>query len=232
MELEVKVYNKKAEEKEKKKIKILPVYSKTDKDLVSFVLRGMLANARAPIAHVKTRGEVKGGGRKPWRQKGTGRARAGSIRSPLWKGGGVVFGPQKQRNFAQKINKKMRKKALALALKDKIEQNKLIILETPDFNKTKDFYNFILKIVGQGKKIIYFMDPSEKKLGRFLRNIADLKVLFPDTLNLKDILWADFLLSSSLGFKDIEKRLNFPLASSKKKQDKSEKIKKQKVNLG
>src|SRR3989338_3722744 len=77
--------------------------------LVHQVVVAEQANARRPIAHTKTRGEVRGGGRKPWRQKGTGRARQGSIRAPQWKGGGVVFGPTKERNFSKKINKRMRR---------------------------------------------------------------------------------------------------------------------------
>ncbi len=104
-----------------------------------------LANARKVLAHAKDRSEVSGGGRKPWRQKGTGRARHSSIRSPLWVGGGVTFGPTKNRNFAKKINKKMKRKALFMALSDRVKENQLVILdkfESQDF-KTKEFVALI-----------------------------------------------------------------------------------------
>ena len=95
---------------------------KWNPDLVHQVLAAQESNARKPLAHAKGRGEVRGGGKKPWRQKGTGRARHGSIRSPLWKGGGVTHGPTKERNFEKKINKKMRRAALFSILSRKTKE--------------------------------------------------------------------------------------------------------------
>lgn len=95
------------------------------------------ANARVPVAHVKGRGEVSGGGKKPWRQKGTGRARHGSIRSPIWVGGGVTHGPTKDKIFSKKINKTMRRKALLVALSQKVRDNEVIILDTLSFANPK-----------------------------------------------------------------------------------------------
>ncbi|MES2014607.1 MAG: 50S ribosomal protein L4 [Patescibacteria group bacterium] len=108
--------------------------------LVRQVLLAMQANARAPIAHAKGRGEVRGGGKKPWKQKGTGRARHGSIRSPIWRGGGKAHGPQKERDFSQKINKKMRSKAVATVFSDKLRGGKLLFVDSLPFTtpKTKD----------------------------------------------------------------------------------------------
>ena len=102
----------------------------------SLLLNG---NARRPIANTKTKGEVRGGGKKPWRQKGTGRARQGSIRSPQWVGGGITFGPTRERNFSVKVNRKAKRKALFMALSDKVADEKLVILEnfTPSAPKTK-----------------------------------------------------------------------------------------------
>jgi len=103
---------------------------KLNPDLVHQVATSQMANRRQVIAHTKDRGEVRGGGKKPWRQKGTGRARHGSIRSPLWKGGGVTFGPTKERNFKKIIPKKMKRKALFMVLSAKAKENLLIILDT------------------------------------------------------------------------------------------------------
>jgi len=98
-------------------------------DLLHQIVTSSMANERRVIAHAKNRGEVRGGGKKPWKQKGTGRSRQGSIRSPLWKGGGVTFGPRNNRVFKKKIPKKMRKKALFMVLSEKLRHNLLILLE-------------------------------------------------------------------------------------------------------
>ena len=98
--------------------------------LMHQVVTSMQDNARTPVAHVKDRGEVRGGGKKPWRQKGTGRARHGSIRSPIWKGGGVTHGPRKDKDYSRAIPKKMRAKALFMALSRKLRDGQLIFVET------------------------------------------------------------------------------------------------------
>lgn len=108
--------------------------------LIHQVVTAMAANARAAVAHVKGRAEVSGGGKKPWAQKGTGRARHGSIRSPIWRGGGITHGPLKEKNFEQKINKKMRAKALAVVLSDKVRESRLMLVDSVPLTnpKTKD----------------------------------------------------------------------------------------------
>ena len=117
-------------------------------DLVHQVVVSQMANRRQVIAHTKDRGEVRGGGRKPWRQKGTGRARAGSIRSPLWRGGGVTFGPTKERNFKKTIPQKMRRKALFMVLSQKLKDNEIIILDGLNLKKpkTKEMTSIIQKL--------------------------------------------------------------------------------------
>lgn len=105
--------------------------------LVQQIVLGMQANARTPVASTKGRGEVRGGGRKPWKQKGTGRARHGSIRSPLWRGGGTTHGPLKERTYEQKLNKKMRAKALAIALSAKLQDGKILFVESLTMKEPK-----------------------------------------------------------------------------------------------
>lgn len=130
---------------------------KVSPELVSQAIVAQQANARQVIANTKDRGEVRGGGRKPWRQKGTGRARHGSIRSPLWRGGGITFGPTKNRNFSLKINKKAKRKALLMVLSNKAESQKLILLDKLEIDqpKTKKFFEILknLKLRAESKKV-------------------------------------------------------------------------------
>jgi large subunit ribosomal protein L4 len=106
-------------------------------DLVHQVVTAMQANARKGTAHAKTRGEVRGGGRKPWQQKGTGRARHGSTRSPIWKGGGVTHGPRKDKSYAQKINQKMRQKALLVSLSRKFKDGEIMFVDSLEMAQPK-----------------------------------------------------------------------------------------------
>lgn len=108
--------------------------------LIYQVVNAFAANARTPVAHTKTRGEVRGGGKKPWKQKGTGRARHGSSRSPIWKGGGITFGPRNDKDYSQKVNKKMRARALATALSGKFASGSVLMVDAFPFTspKTKD----------------------------------------------------------------------------------------------
>lgn len=114
-------------------------------DLIHQVVIAEAANMRNSVAHTKGRGEVSGGGKKPWKQKGTGRARHGSTRSPLWVGGGVTHGPRKEKDYSQKVNRKMKAKALYVVLSEKLRKNEIIFLDSLDIpaRKTKDGVNVI-----------------------------------------------------------------------------------------
>lgn len=125
-------------------------------DLVHQVVVSMQGNARAGTAHAKTRGEVRGGGRKPWRQKGTGRARHGSTRSPIWVGGGVAHGPRADKKYARKINRKAAKKALLVALSQKLREGELVLVDAlrMDAPSAQEAKTFLSAFAGAGFKVM------------------------------------------------------------------------------
>ncbi len=143
--MKLPVYNTKGVEVKKIEVSDEIFGLKWNADLVHQAVTSILSNARTPIAHTKNRGEVRGGGKKPWQQKGTGQARHGSRRSPIWVGGGITFGPRNEKNYGRKVNKKMRAKALATVLSQKIRDNELILVESFSFAapKTVDAKNIL-----------------------------------------------------------------------------------------
>jgi len=178
-------------------------------DLLHEVYVSMDSNQRISIAHTKGRGEVSGSGKKPWKQKGTGRARVGSVRSPIWRGGGIVFGPKKDRNFKKKINKKANTKAILMALSEKLRSEKLIVVDRIEAanKKTKDIANGLsaLKIKGS---ILINLAQSEKENYLYMRNIKTLKCIPVDNLNVLDILNHKSLILSEESVKYLEKKYN------------------------
>lgn len=163
--------------------------------LVHQVLTAQEANARSPWAHAKGRGEVRGGGRKPWKQKGTGQARHGSRRSPIWAHGGVAHGPSKDRDYSEKVNKKMKAGALASVLSKKLKDNEIRVVESLAMStaKTKDFAALARPMVGATKRqknlnLLLVPATGEKNLFRAARNVPKTKVLGANSLNVKDIL--------------------------------------------
>jgi len=157
-------------------------------------------------SHTKTRGEVRGGGAKPWRQKGTGRARQGSIRSPLWKGGGVVFGPRKEENKIKRIPKKMKRKAILGVIRNKIETSSLILVEKLNLKerKTKEALKKIenLPIKEEGSKLLIFSREEKEDIKPF-RNLKEVKVTLVDKLNIYDLLESSFLVFTKKAFDKI-----------------------------
>lgn len=152
------------------------------------VVKNYLANQRQGTQSAKTRAEVRGGGKKPWRQKGTGRARQGSIRAPQWVGGGVVFAP-KPRDYRYRLPKKVKRLAMKSALSSKVQTENIIVLDELNLNapKTKDMVN-ILKNLNVEKKALIVMDEKNDNIIRSARNIPGVTTTLVTTLNVYDIL--------------------------------------------
>jgi large subunit ribosomal protein L4 len=174
--------------------------------LLHDVVRMQLAGRRAGNACTKTRVEVSGGGAKPWRQKGTGRARAGSRRSPIWRGGGVIFGP-KPRDYSFKLNRKVKKQAIAMAMSARLQEGNLVILDAFQLEaiKTKDFMN-VMNLL-QIDNCIIVTDGSNDNLNKSSRNANGYKVLSVDGLNVYDILLHKKLVLVQPAIESLEKRL-------------------------
>ncbi|MBW2684084.1 MAG: 50S ribosomal protein L4 [Deltaproteobacteria bacterium] len=170
------------------------------------VVRMQRAGRRAGNASTKTRIEVSGGGAKPWRQKGTGRARAGTRNSPIWRGGGVAFGP-KPRDYSFKLNRKVKKQAIAMAMSARLQEGNLIILDdfTMDRIKTKEFVG-IMDVLDADNALI-IADNSNDQLNKSSRNVNGYKVLPVDGLNVYDILLHKKLILVQPVIESLEKRL-------------------------
>lgn len=163
--------------------------------VVQQAIRTIQANRRQPIAHTKDRSDVRGGGKKPWRQKGTGRARHGSSRSPLWIGGGVTFGPTKERNFSLKMNRKAKRAALFMGLTDKAQDKKIVVLDTLSLPsiKTKMLADMLKKL--PVKKTVLLILPSvDQAVIKSARNIPSLTTIQASSLNLEAILKHEYML--------------------------------------
>ena len=174
--------------------------------IVHRALVRQMTNARQGTASTKTRAEVRGGGRKPWRQKGTGRARAGSIRSPLWRGGGVIFGP-KPKDYELKMNRKELRLALKTALMSRTED--LIVVE--DFAdklarpKTKELLEAIARWgVSLDAKVLLIVSQSEENVNLSARNLANLKLIPVNNLNVYDLLAADNIVATASALAKIQ----------------------------
>ena len=174
--------------------------------LLHDVVRQQRAAKRAGNACTKTRVEVRGGGAKPWRQKGTGRARAGTNNSPLWRGGGVTFGP-KPRDYSFKLNRKVRKQALAMAMSARLQEGNLVIVDEFDMDaiKTKNFVSVMNGFDFENCLVI--TDGSNENLNKSARNVNGFKVLSTEGLNVYDILLHKKLMLVKPAVASLEKRL-------------------------
>lgn len=182
-------------------------------EVIHQVVVAQQANSRQVLAHTKTRAEVRGGGKKPWRQKGTGRARHGSIRSPLWVGGGVTFGPRKDRNFSLKVNKKQKQLALAMCLSDKVANKAMVIFDAFNFTsgKTKDLNSWIKDIKSKidslknSKKFLLVTEEKNPALLQAASNLKNVQTIGYQSLNCVDLLKYDTVLTSEKAVTSIDK---------------------------
>ncbi|RVU54092.1 50S ribosomal protein L4 [Anaerosphaera multitolerans] len=175
---------------------------------VYLVVKNILANKRQGTKSAKTRAEVRGGGRKPWRQKGTGRARQGSIRSPQWRGGGVVFAP-KPRDFSYTTPKKVRRLAMKSALTSKVRENEIIVVDDikMDEIKTKNFAN-MLKAIKADRKALVVVSENDKNVFNSSRNIENVKTTTANMINVYDILNYNSFIITKDALKVVEEVFN------------------------
>ena len=199
--LELAVYNQEGQEVEKISLPQEIFGLKINQDLVKQAVEAQMSQARIPYAHTKDRSEVRGGGKKPWRQKGTGRARHGSIRSPLWRGGGVTFGPRKEKDFSKKINKKMKRQALLMVLSGKARDNEIILLDDLKLEQPKT--KLMAKIIGNleakikkdfKKGTLIALFTKDENIIRATRNIPKISTIGVNSLNVVDLLSYKYLL--------------------------------------
>lgn len=207
--MEAKIYNQEGKESGTTTLPESVFGLPWNADLVHQVVVGMQSNARQNTAHTKGRGEVRGGGKKPWRQKGTGRSRHGSIRSPIWRGGGATHGPTNERNYEKKINKKMKTKALYIVLSQKRRDGEVVLIDQLKFAtvKTKvaqNTLNALTKIKGleklnyrKGNRVLLSLPAADQGLWRSFRNLPGVAVEEARNLNPELLLNYQYLLISN-----------------------------------
>lgn len=204
IDMKVAVYNKEGEKI--KDITLSDSFEKaSSKEAVTLYVNYLRNSMRGAIANSKDRSEVSGGGKKPWKQKGTGRARAGSSRSPLWPGGGVTFGPTNERNFKIKINKELKKSVIASVIGSLFKDEKAKVMENVAFEapKTKSALSLLDKIKVEGKLTLVYTE-SDKNADKSFRNIAGIRMMRPNRLNLIDIMSSDNLIISEDAIKKVQ----------------------------
>lgn len=172
---------------------------KMNEDLLYQVATSQMSNQRQVLAHAKGRGEVRGGGKKPWRQKGTGRARHGSIRSPIWKGGGATFGPTKERNFKKKLNRKMVRKALFVALSAKARENQLLVidginLKNPKTKEMSEVFKNFWSMLGKRPNVLMVVPKGDENVKRASKNLPYLSAVEAKDLSPLEVMAHKHLL--------------------------------------
>jgi len=203
------VYNQQGEKIDKIELDEKVFDGKISEALMHQAVVTFLANQRKGLASSKKRGEVSGGGRKPWRQKGTGRARVGSTRSPIWHGGGVTFGP-KPRYYNKKINQKMKIAALKSALNAKLRDQEIVIIDKLLLNshKTKSFLEILTKLQLKENKVTLIIDKIDNNIRLASRNIANFCLEKAAQLNTYTALNCSKLIFTASSIKIVEERIN------------------------
>ncbi|MFA6171068.1 MAG: 50S ribosomal protein L4 [Patescibacteria group bacterium] len=236
MSIKIKVQNQEGAEVGEMNLSDKVFGVEANNEVLRQVVTAMMANKRKVLAHTKTRSNVRGGGKKPWKQKGTGRARAGTIRSPLWKGGGITFGPLKERNFKLKINKKTNRKAICMVMSDRVKDEKFFVLNELKLEeyKTKKFEEVLNKILGSGKisaqevkpvggqgdkagakaakkkekkrSAIVVLDKKDDKAARSGKNLEGVRVINLDNINVLDLLKYREMIITEPAVKKLEEK--------------------------
>ena len=193
--MELKVYNMKAKEIGTEKVADSVFGIEPNMALVHQAVVRQLANKRVGTHSTKTRSEVRGGGRKPWKQKGTGRARQGTTRASQWVGGGITFGP-KPRDYSKKLPKKMRKLALKSALSIKAKENLMFLIDAIEVKeiKTRTMADFISKFIEKGEKVMVVLKSYDEAVFKSTRNIDKVNIVASNRVNVYDLLLADKVL--------------------------------------
>ncbi|OGI25863.1 MAG: 50S ribosomal protein L4 [Candidatus Moranbacteria bacterium RBG_13_45_13] len=203
------VYNLKGEKVKDIELSEKVFGAKKNDALLHQVYVSQYANRRRVLAHTKDRAERAGSGRKPWQQKGTGRARVGSVRSPIWRKGGIVFGPTKDRNFKKDVPKKMGQRALAVALSGKTAEKELCLVDSLVMKeaKSKMMSDAINNLKIKGSVLVGFSE-KERDTKRASRNLAKVSNIEAKNLNVFDVLNNKYLLISEEGIKIIQEKYN------------------------
>lgn len=202
--MQVPVYNTQGEQVSETELRDDIFAVPINQALMHQALLRQLANARLGTHKAKTRGEVAGGGRKPWRQKGTGRARQGSIRSPHWRGGGTVFGPT-PRSYKQKMPRKMRRQALRSALSVKATESQVMVLDALEMSvpKSKEVAS-LLQNLGVDSSALILLPQRDEVILRSVRNLPEVRTLVAQYLNVRDLLKYDYILMPLASLEVIE----------------------------
>jgi large subunit ribosomal protein L4 len=202
--MQVPVYNIQGEQVSEAELRDDIFAVRVNEALMHQALVRQLANARLGTHKAKTRGEISGGGRKPWRQKGTGRARQGSIRAPHWRGGGTVFGPA-PRSYEQKMPRKMRRQALRSALSVKASASQVKVLDAFEMSepRTKEVVR-ILEGLGAGSSVLILLPQSDQVILRSVSNLPKVRTLVAQYLNVRDLLQYDTILMPLASLEVIE----------------------------
>lgn len=204
--MKVKVYNLEGKETGELALKDMIFKVAVKPEVIHQVFVALMNNQRQPWADTKNRGEVSGGGKKPWAQKGTGRARHGSIRSPIWKGGGVAFGPLTERNYKERINRKTRRLAVKMCLSEKVSAGNFLVIDNFSFAtpKTKMFSSFLQSLPVKSKSFLVLTPGKDAGILRMTNNIRGVKTARAEDVNVMDLLNKKTVVVSREAVKKIE----------------------------
>ena len=204
--MKIDVYNQKGEKISQAELPKEIFDVELSKDLLHQVVVSQMANRRQGTAQAKDRGDVSGGGKKPWRQKGTGRARAGSTRSPLWKGGGVTFGPLKDKVYKKIVPKKIKRAALFMVLSQKAKNNSLLLIDNLKIKeaKTKLAFDIFKNLPSAKKSVLVALPDMDKNFIMAARNIVKIEVMQVKDLNALDVLNNKYLIMPKESVKVME----------------------------